>query len=355
VCARLWWLLPKIIARSWHMQLKLGCVIARNDSNDVVWFEAMDDGGNPIPVLIDEVVLDTVFVRHIDPGEVTLGRIRLEPGQSVQMTTPIASVGLHTGDQVGANDMMFGVRVVPDGRAPGVVYARTLRFGETDDGRRVHVRPGESLTLKPGALRAELDAIDEFYRKVDPARPEGSLATALRVWFGIGNGHVPEIVMLTSAAAYRLDAAHHLLHHAEIARSSLVQANELPAAKQAAKTDELIHLVQEGIVALARCIALVESGIDQSSYYVPLPTVMAANRVAIKDIRDAYEHIDERALGRVGIKRVVDERSYMIFDHRPLVTNGQIEYFDHRLAISDLPELLEACRTTIKVLAGGAP
>jgi hypothetical protein len=330
-------------------------VVPRNDSGNEVWFELFDDCGKPIPVLIDEVVGDTVFVRHLDPGEEPGGRIPLEPGQSVLLTTPIAAVGLHTSDQVGANDMIFDLRVVPDGRAPGTVYARTLRFNELDDGRRVHVRPGETLTLAPGAVTVQLDAIDEYYRKVDPARPEGSLATALRVWFGMGTGQAPELLMLMSAAAYRLDAAHHLLCHAEVARCSLQQAGDQSSAAQVAKVDELIHLVQEGIVALARCIALVRCGVEQAEFDVALPAPIANHMVAIKDIRDAYEHIDERALGRVGNKKVVDQRSFMIFKHEALVRDGLIEYFDHRLALSDLPEVLEACRATIKALAGGPP
>jgi hypothetical protein len=325
----------------------------RNSFGYVVWLEAFDDCGNP--VLIDEVEGDTVFVRHLDPGEQPGGRIPIEPGQCVLMTTPISAVGLHTSDQVGANDMMFPLRVVPDGRVPGTVYARTLRFDELDDGRRIHVRPGETLTLAPGSVNVNLDAIDEYYRKVDPARPDGSLATALRVWFGISTGHLPEVLLLTSAAAYRLDAAQHLLRRAEEVRRSLEHVGDHSAAAQVAKADELIHLAQEGIVALARCIAIIRRCIARSAFEVAIPAPIANRMLAIKDIRDAYEHIDERALGRVGNKRDEDERSFMIFDHRPLVRNGLIEYRDHRLALSDLPEVVEACRAAIKELAGAPP
>lgn len=326
-----------------------------NDFGDVVWVQAFDGSGNPVDVLIDEVVGDTVFLRHLDPGEESTGRVPVEPGQTILIATPIDAVGLHTSDQVGTNDMMFGVRVVPDGRAPGVVYARTLRFDEPDDGRRVHVRPGESLALAPGSVTVHLDAIDEYYRKVDPARPEGSLATALRVWFGIATGQLPELLMLTSAAAHRLDAASHLLRRADVARGYLEQAGDHSAAAQVAKVDELIHLVQEGIVALARCISIIRRGIEQSTFGVAFPAPIANHLVAIKDIRDAYEHIDERALGRAGNRRGDDERSFMIFDHTPLVRDGLIEYFEHRLALSDLPEVLQACRVAIKALAGGPP
>lgn len=327
----------------------------RNDTGSVLWFEAHDDTGDPLPLLVDEVVQDTVYVRQLDPGEVSGGRIPVEPGQHVVMTTPIAAVGLCASGEVGVNDVMFSLRVVPDGRAEGVVYGRTLRFGEPDDGRRVHARPGESFTLAKGSLTVELDAIDGFYRQVDSERPEGSLATALRVWFGIGTHHRAETRMLTTAAAYRLDAAQHLLRRGERIRDSLQVEGDLSGAQVVAKVDELIHLVQEGIVALARCISLIERGVETSTFAIPFPAEIESHKDVIKDVRDAYEHIDERAFGRVGIRGFPDERALMIFEHDRLVRSGVIEYLDHRLVLSELPTVLEACRTAIKALAGGPP
>ncbi len=328
-------------------------MLPRNDTGSVLWFEVQDDSGAPLPLLVDEVFEDTVYVRELDPGEVARGRIPVGPGQRIVMATPIAAVGLCASGEAGANDVMFSLRVVPDGRAEGVVYGRTLRFGEADDGRRVHVRPGESFTLAKGSLTVELDAIDEFYRQVDPDRPEGSLATALRVWFGIGTHDLAETRMLTTAAAYRLDAAQHLLRRAERMRDSLRAEGDFSGAQVVARVDELIHLVQEGIVALARCIALIERGVETSTFAVPFPSEIESHKDAIKDVRDAYEHIDERAFGRIGIRGVPDERALMIFEHDRLVRSGVIEYLDHRLVLSELPKVLEACRTAIKALAGG--
>lgn len=191
------------------------------------------------------------------------------------------------------------------------------------------------------------------YRQVDPDRPEGSLATALRVWFGIGTHDLAETRMLTTAAAYRLDAAQHLLRRAERMRDSLRAEGDFSGAQVVARVDELIHLVQEGIVALARCIALIERGVETSTFAVPFPSEIESHKDAIKDVRDAYEHIDERAFGRIGIRGVPDERALMIFEHDRLVRSGVIEYLDHRLVLSELPKVLEACRTAIRALAGG--
>ncbi len=328
----------------------------RNDGDSTLWLDFHDDAGNPMPVVIDEVISDTVFVRHPDPGDVPLGRVPLEPGQSAVMTTPIDGVGLCASGEVGADDEMFSLRVVPEGRADGVVFGRTLRHGELDDGRRVHVRPGESFSLAPGAVAVALAAIDDYYRQVDSSRPEGCLATALRVWFGIGShDEASEMRMLTVAAAHRLDAAEHLLRRAAHVRYSMKDEDDLRAAQLVAKVDELIHLVQEGIVATARCIALVERGTEAAVFAFRLPSAVLLHKAAIKDLRDAYEHIEERAFGRVGIRGVSDERALMIFDHEPLVRSGVIEYMDHHLDLDVLPDVLDGCRLAIRALAGGPP
>ncbi|MDP9453954.1 MAG: hypothetical protein M3P97_11385, partial [Actinomycetota bacterium] len=112
--------------------------------------------------------------------------------------------------------------------------------------------------------------------------------------------------------------------------------------------------VQEGIVALARCIALLNKGIEASSFPVEPQAAIAAHEDAIRAIRDAYEHIDERALGQIR-RGVVDERAFMIFEHGPLVREGLIEYVEHRLNLAQLPAVLAACRTAIKTVAGGPP
>jgi hypothetical protein len=250
--------------------------------------------------------------------------------------------------------MVYGLRVVPAGRAAGIAYGRTLRVGESDDGRRVHVRPGESLAFAPGSLAIALDAIDDYYRHVDPDRPEGSLATALRVWFGVASDVTDEARRLLGAAAHRFDAAQHLLGRAATVRASFEDDSDLGGPRLIVKADELIHLVQEGIVALGRSLALIRKGIEICSYEIDESAVIAASESAIKAVRDAYEHIDERAAGRLR-GGVDDDRAYTIFNHDTLLQHGVIEYMEHRLDLAELPAILDACRATIKALAGGPP
>ena len=137
-------------------------------------------------------------------------------------------------------------------------------------------------------------------------------------------------------------------------RSSLVSEADLGGPQLVAKVDEFIHLVQEGVVALARCIVLIREGAKISPFRVTLRSPICTNEAGIKAIRDAYEHIDERAFGRLA-RKVVDDRALMIFDHRSLIADGTIEYLDHRLDLADVQNVLQECRAAIKDLAGGPP
>ena len=58
--------------------------------------------------------------------------------------------------------MLLSMRVVPDGRDGNVVFGRTLRWGEADDGRGVTVARGEEFTIPKGRLVVQLDHIDSL-------------------------------------------------------------------------------------------------------------------------------------------------------------------------------------------------
>ena len=80
------------------------------------------------------------------------------------MSEPIEmkAISLNLTPDVGADDGLISVRIVPDGRDGNVVFARSLRLGEADNGRGVAVAPerGERLAFKPGATHFVVSDID---------------------------------------------------------------------------------------------------------------------------------------------------------------------------------------------------
>jgi hypothetical protein len=98
-------------------------------------------------------------------------------------------------------------------------------------------------------------------------------------------------------------------------------------------------------------VALLQRARSLPGFELSSWTVLDQHGPALKDIRDAYEHIDERAFGRA--RGSEDNRNLMIFDHSTLVREGVVVYFDHRFALSDLDAVVDSCRAAIKELIGG--
>ncbi|CAM5730368.1 hypothetical protein MAUB1S_02372 [Mycolicibacterium aubagnense] len=68
-------------------------------------------------------------------------------------------------------------------------------------------------------------------------------------------------------------------------------------------------------------------------------------------MRDAYEHIEERAIGLVKGLPHVD--ALTIFDHVRIVQDGVIAYGSHQFDLaSDAPAIIAAARDFLKAAAG---
>lgn len=318
------------------------------------WLETvtLEGASEPVRVVLDSRDGHQVFVRHIDPcdGD-NPPRIPIYPDDDVVVMTPVAAVGHHLTSEVGrVDDFLFGTRIVPVRREPGRVFARTLRRGEPDDGRRVHVRPGDQLTFEEGALVAQLDAIDDLER----AEATGYIPVtpALWTWLRLGVGHDEAKVRYILAAARRLDAAARLLAQVEELRTELNRTDLTgPAWRRA--LFELIGAVELSIVALGRVVNMASKASGHIGTAVPLPPSVVAKKRAITEIRNAYEHIEDRSLGQV--RAVPHPQALTIFDHQQLVENDVIDYAGHKLSlVDDVPVLLDEIRQFLKDVAGTA-
>lgn len=124
-----------------------------------------DHEGAPGPVFVRREGIE-VIVRQKDPCDPDPPRIPIYEGDQVREMTALSHTSFNTTDQIGdVAGLMVSMRIVPTRREPGRVYARTLRHGEYDDGRRVHVRPGESVTIEE--LVVELDHVDSQYEPTE--------------------------------------------------------------------------------------------------------------------------------------------------------------------------------------------
>jgi hypothetical protein len=262
----------------------------------------------------------------------------------------VAATALHFGPEAGADDALtHPIRVVPDGREGSAVFMRTLRFGEPDDGRRVHLKPGETAVFRAGSVTIELDALDaEFIRHGDGYQ---SLSNTIWTWFMIGGRERDAArVRHMLAAARRLDAAAAAWSRVEERYAALAGIGPTSSGpKTRSLVFELLAEVELAVIALRRVISMVEQASGWIDVGVPVPNAVARLAPAVKGIRDAFEHIDERAVGEVRGRQ--DPHALSVFDQSRLLAEHVIAYADHAISADDVVELLSECRQFFKDVA----
>jgi chemotaxis regulatin CheY-phosphate phosphatase CheZ len=82
-----------------------------------------------------------------------------------------------------------------------------------------------------------------------------------------------------------------------------------------------------------------------------LPDSIARLSTSVAAIRNAYEHIEDRALGTVFGKP--DPVALTIFDHGALLREDTIVYGEHRLTLNELRTLISDTRQFLKDAAKG--
>jgi len=304
----------------------------------------------PARVMLYERDGSQVLVRQVDPCDIDPAPVALFDGDEIKIMQAISHTGLNTNPEVGSVDgFLFHMRVVPVRTEGTTIYARTLRHDEVDDGRRVHAIPGGQITFEEGSIAAELDHIDAEAE----ATPSGHvpLAPVLWTWLNIGTDQDEARTRFLLAAARRLDTANLLLIEVQERANRLNQEGLAgPAIRR--NMFELIGCVEQAVISLGRAVDLVRKAKHQIGCTVPIPQVVAQARGAVKDIRDAYEHIDERAAGNAGQKPHPDPDALTIFDWKRLFTDHVIVYGNHELELTEqVPALIAAMREFFKSAA----
>lgn len=320
------------------------------------WLESVyvDEDTGYVPVIFEGREGSQVFVRHLDPcDEVPTERIPLYEGDEPMLMTPVAASSAHTTSEIGRiDDLILSQRVVLVRREPGVVYVRSMRHNEPDDGRRVHVRPGDQVCFEPGSWVVELDGIDAAAAKNTTGYVP--LSPVLATWFYIGE-HDEAKVRYLFAAARRLDAANVLLATVQQLRDELEAADldKLPGPQIRQRLWALVGAAELAVVGLGRVCDMVIKAADKIGATQALPAAIDSRREAVMSIRHALEHVEERAIGEAFNKP--DPVALTIFKHEELFHYGRIVYGDLAMDFADdVPEFIEAARSYLKAVAANA-
>lgn len=287
------------------------------------------------------------IVREKGPCDPDPVRIPFYQGDEVKTMQAISHTSLNTTAEVGdMSGLVVSMRLVETRREPDHVYARTLRHGEDDDGRRIHLETGEAFTIEQ--LTVELDHIDAQEKPTESGYVP--LTPVLWSWLSIGERD-ESMYRFLLAAARRLDQANEMLmvveRHREAANES---ANFGPIFR--CHIFAMIEAVESTVVALGRAIDMAKKAADRIGTTTTLPEYISRLAPSVKAIRDAYEHVEDRALGMVHGEP--DPVALTIFDHYTLLAEDTIVYGQQRLRLDgDIPTLISETRQFLKDAAWG--
>lgn len=162
---------------------------------------------------------------------------------------------------------------------------------------------------------------------------EGALAALLTRSTGAPLAVAPDTWFTVETAARRLDSARRQFDRARARLASLTplliaHPNTTPEA--AAVQGDL----EMAVTALYRAIVLAEQFRDMVQSTLALPTALEEKKEAIKDLRDAFEHPEERARGRVretnakGRLQTIHnpDRAWQIFDFGAMLSRHVLAY-----------------------------
>jgi hypothetical protein len=308
--------------------------------------------GEQITVLKN--ALAELYVRKLTSAEDPLDDgVPLYDGDEVAVMEHISHMSFHT-TMEGSDGFLFYLRVVPAREVPGTVFMRTLRYGEHDDGRRGHRRPTDAVVFENGEPRVHIDHIDAF---------EGSdvsgyvpLTPVLFTWMSLAAEHHSDAKRrFLVAAARRLDRAHTLFERVSELRSELRlnPPEGAPAVRRA--VFDLLGTTELALVALNRAMDMAMKANADIGTTVTVPADLTTWRTCVTEIRDAYEHIDERAVGEIRKNPSQSQIALSIFDHERVVADGVIAYGGYQLDLENVvPDLIAATRKCLKDAAAEA-
>ena len=236
---------------------------------------------------------------------------------------PITWVSLHLGPDPEGTIFVVAVRVVPAGREGNTVFGKSLNYGEPDDGQGITLLPGERLVFLPGNLKATMRDVD---RNNTPG-PDGyaSLANTIWTWLQIPPHPDEKLFNYLFAMARRLDTAH------DLCSTAISLLNEQPAMSSLPSRAQLFRalgLAELACVALYRAIKMIRDFSSEFSSLVAVPQIMEALFPALEEIRNSFEHIEDRAMGQVRRKPHQDAISTF---NQAAFTSGILRYANYSL------------------------
>lgn len=161
----------------------------------------------------------------------------------------------------------------------------------------------------------------------------------------------PDSFRYIITTARRLDASHRIFEEVRSKLKNLEEEN-LGPFKIRNLLYEVVGAVELAIVSMYRAIDMASKLQKHFSVSAPFPTRVSKKLPHVKQLRDAYEHIDERALGLKKFHQK-DPDALSVFEFKPLFEEGVVSYGNNSLDINtETTDLFLDVRNYLKTAAG---
>ena len=231
---------------------------------------------------------------------------------------------------------------MPIGREGNKVFARGLRPGEADTGEVVKLEAGDQLVIPAGAIT--LDS-----REIDAESPEGPggyapIANTVWTWYQIAPVRAGFFLHLFSLAR-RTDSAHALW---ALAVEERQKAEEEVGIARRARYFSALATSEMAIIALHRALVMVEQLNSKFALALDVPESLAKVRPAVEGMRHAFEHIDERAEGKVNLAGEIRPEALSVFEQTDFVESSVLRYGGYSLNLeTEILSALLKCREIV--------
>jgi hypothetical protein len=179
----------------------------------------------------------------------------------------------------------------------------------------------------------------EPLRLGEEPRPDGyePLGLGLMVYAGASGFPYEEDFWYLISASRRLDTAHHMFERVR-------EGIDSGTARNMGGLFAILGDVELAMIALYRAVDMAYRAGTKLNVKTRWPQNVKRKQKAIEELRDAYEHIDERALGKISKRRVDKKQAHTIFDNvyrkgkslgEGLIKDRKLTYRQWSLGIDD--------------------
>jgi len=262
-------------------------------------------------------------------------------------------ISIHLGAEVNASNCLARIRVVPDRRVGNLVYGRSIRPDEPDNGQGIPIFDEMSLSFPVGSIRFTITDVE--CHSEPKAGGYAPVANVVWTWLALPPKTDQKVfIEYLLAASRRLDEGH---AHCQRALSHLNRLQEMGSTSTNRKwippavafrtresAAEAWGAAESMCVSLARVVRMIADAQQTIGTTIAVPDEVARIASAAFAIRHAVEHIDERAAGRA--HRESPDIAVSIFDQTDLFAAGVLRYAGHALDIHQdvLPAFLAGRR-----------